>query len=521
MSLQHHLVRIGLLMSAVAVLLIWLASRTEIMFADGLRYVAQAQSIDQGSWSEAVARAVDHPAYPLAIAATHRLSGGEGPIAWQAAAQAASVLAGVLLVVPLYLFALELYGTQAAWLACVLTFLVPLTGHVLADVLAEGTFLLFWVTGCWAALRFLSDGRTSWLVVTIAFAGLAYMTRPEGLLLPLALAGTMGLMVCRPGLRFPWPVWRRAVLFLIAGPLLVAGPFVALKGGIATKPAVARLLGLAARSPAMAVERERPLDPDQSTSTTYVVAVRAVGRAVQSAVTSPLLVLAIVSLFAAGGNADRGRKGLFVALILIGWLLALVRLHVTGGYCTPRHAMIIALPVIAAAARSLGFLVDRCTARFLAGATVRRRGLLSAALIVCCLLAGTVFHGRDLIAPINPGFRGYRQAGEWLAAHSPRDARVLDLKGWAAFYAERAGYKFEELAQAEHDPGLGWIVTHDALLIGPWSYCDALRRVVGDRSPVKSFPDERRPGIAHVHIFELSGKLARAGSASTPDSSRQ
>src|SRR5208337_1599465 len=68
---------------------------------------------------------------------------------------------------------------------------------------------------------------------------------------------------------------RLAVLLLIAGPLLVAGPFVALKGGIATKPAVARLLGLAARSSAMAVERERPLDPGQSTLTTYVVAGRA------------------------------------------------------------------------------------------------------------------------------------------------------------------------------------------------------------------------------------------------------
>jgi hypothetical protein len=310
-------------------------------------------------------------------------------------------------------------------------------------------------------------------------------------------------------------------LLLIAGPLLVAGPFVALKGGIATKPAVARLLGLAARSPAMAVERERPLDPGQSTLTTYVAAGRAVARAVQSAVPSPLLVLAIVGLFAARGNTAGGRKGLFLALTLIGWLLALVRLHATGGYCTPRHALIFALPVIAAAAQGLNSLVERCTARCLSGATAHRRALLGGALIGTCLGAGTVLYGRDLIAPVNPGFRGYRQAGEWLAAHSLRDARVLDLKGWATFYGERAGYTFEDLAQAEHDPGLGWIVAHDALLIGPWYYCEALRRVVGDRSPVKSFPAERRPGIAQVHIFELSGKLARAGLTPAPDSRRQ
>ncbi|MGA7502228.1 MAG: hypothetical protein WBX00_36505, partial [Isosphaeraceae bacterium] len=149
------------------------------------------------------------------------------------------------------------------------------------------------------------------------------------------------------------------------------------------------------------------------------------------------------------------------------------------------------------------------------------QALLSGALIGICLVAGTVVYARDLIAPVNPGFRAYRQAGEWLAAHSPRDARVLDLKGWATYYGERAGYRFKELAQAEHDPGLGWIVAHDALLIGPWYYCEALRRVVGDRSPVKSFPEERGPGIAQVHIFEVSGRLARAGSAPAPDSRRQ
>jgi hypothetical protein len=136
-------------------------------------------------------------------------------------------------------------------------------------------------------------------------------------------------------------------------------------------------------------------------------------------------------------------------------------------------------------------------------------------------VAATVLFGRALIAPINPGFRGYRQAGEWLAAHTPGDARILDLKGWAKFYGERAGYTFEELAQAEHDPRLGWIVAHDALLIGPWFYCDTVRRLVGDRSPVKSFPEERRPGIAQVHIFELSRKLARAVAAPESGSRRQ
>ena len=89
------------------------------------------------------------------------LLGGSQPEDWQTAAQVAATVAGVLLIIPLYLFALELHGPAAAWLACVLSFLVPLTGHVLADVLSEGMFLFFWTLGCWAALRFLRQGRTA------------------------------------------------------------------------------------------------------------------------------------------------------------------------------------------------------------------------------------------------------------------------------------------------------------------------------------------------------------------------
>ena len=365
MSLKQHLVRITLLMTAALALLTWLAAHTEVMFADGLRYIALAQAIDQGSWKQALAHAVDHPAYPLAVAAAHRLLGGARPEDWQIAAQVASTAAGVLLIIPLYLFALELHGPAAAWLACVLSFLVPLTGHVLADVLSEGMFLFFWTLGCWAALRFLRQGRTVWLVPTIGLAGLAYLTRPEGMLLPLALVATLAVLLIIPSARLEWPRWYRAVGVLVVGPVLVLGPYVAFKGGIGTKPAVARLLGLSARSPAMAVERERPLDPGQSAQTTFKLACKAVFRAVLGAVTAPLLLLAVVSLLAPSQHDDRGRRSLFLLILLSGWLLALLRLHATGGYCTPRHALIFALPVIAAAARAAG-LADTLAGRFLA-----------------------------------------------------------------------------------------------------------------------------------------------------------
>jgi hypothetical protein len=497
-------------MTAALAFLGWLAAHTEVMFADGLRYIALARTIDQGSLKAGLSHAVDHPVYSAAIVAAHHLLGGNQPQDWQTAGQVAAVIAGVLLVIPLYLLVLELQGAPSAWLACLITFLVPLTGHVLADVLSESTFLLFWTAGCWTALRFLRQGRTTWLLPTTVFAGLAYLTRPEGLLLPVALGGTLLLMLVVPFTRLEWPHWKRAVGFLFVGSALLVGPYVALKGGIGTKPAVARLLGLTPRSLAMAVERERPLDPGQSARVTYVLACRAVIRAVLVAVPPPLFLLAIAGLFAPGRAPDRGRKRVFLALVIGGWVLALVRLHATGGYCTPRHAMILSLPMLAYAARGLTWVVESAVKRFLSALSVAWINRLQTVVLGICVLCCLAFWKQDLLAPINQGFRGYRLAGEWIAAHTPSDAHVVDLKGWATFYGERAGYSFGELDQARQDPKLGWLVAHDALLIGPWDYCEFLRTTLNGRSPVRSFPERRKPGIAQVHVFDLAQKLARS-----------
>ena len=166
----RHAKRIGLLMLAAGLLLGWLVVHTEIFYTDGLRYIAQARTIDQGSLAKGMFQSVDHPIYPAAIVAVHRLSGGKAPRDWQRAAQIAAVVAGVVLVLPLYLIGLELFGASRAWISCLLIYLIPVNGHVLADALSESTFLLFWSVGVWSSLRLLRASpwsgwcRSSWPV---------------------------------------------------------------------------------------------------------------------------------------------------------------------------------------------------------------------------------------------------------------------------------------------------------------------------------------------------------------------
>jgi hypothetical protein len=332
------------------------------------------------------------------------------------------------------------------------------------------------------------------------------LTRPEGLLLPVALAGTLLLTPFVVRLRLPRTAWLKAAGLVLVGPLLLIGPYIAIKGGIGTKPAVARLLGTAPRSEATAVERARPLDPGQTALKAFAVSWREMFRAVQTAVTTPLLVLAGVGIVSRGPSRDSGqsRGRLFVAIYGILWMLALVRLFATGGYCTPRHALILALPLIAAAARGVSSLGEGLSSRFGQVTDGRVRGLIYTA-VLALLMVGW---GPQTLEPLNADYNGYRAAGEWLAAHAAPNARVFDLKGWALYYGDRPGYSFSDYLQAYGDPKLGYVVAHDAFLIGEWPYCRAVRDHVGKRAPVASFPPTRRKGVAQVHVFELAPSVA-------------
>jgi len=513
-TLRSNLARVILLMAGAAGLLGWTAGNTSILFADGLRYIDQARRLDSGDAAYALFGSIDHPAYPLAIAGAHRVLGGSGPGSWQVAAQAASIVAGVLLVVPLYLVAAEMFGAAAAWLAVVLSFLVPMTGHVMADTLSESLFLLFFTSGVWTSLRFLKEGGFGWLPATVGFAALAYWVRPEALVLPATMVATLALIPLLRSTRMHWPRWWAAVGFLVIGPACLIAPILAAKGGISTKPAVYRVLGLGPKSGPLAVERQRPLDPGQSTGQTYLQATRAMAISVRDAVTIPLLPLALLGLIASWPPGERVRPWVFLSTLMIAWALALIRLHATGGYCTPRHAMILAYPLIASAAFAMTWLASKLSipGRWLG----QEEGVryTSGPLVWAVALGGLVACYRaDLAAPLNARFAGYRGAAEYLSLHVPEGEKVVDLTGWSLFYSGRPGYTFTNLIEAMGDKGLTRVVVRDAHRDGPWPYCDRIRRLVGDRKPVASYPEHPTPKQSVVFVYDWSDSSARTAQA--------
>jgi hypothetical protein len=508
-----HILRVFALMVLAGALFGWLAVRADIFFADGIRYIGQAKQFAAGSWGEVLRHGIDHPVYPLAVSLVHGLLRmGESPESWQHAAQCASVLAAILFLIPLYLLTCELFGDRFALPSCCLVVLMPLSGHVFADTLSESTFLLFWTSGLWAALRFLRLGRVQYVPLIVVASALAYLTRPEGLLLPAALLTT--LVLC--------PRWvfgglgRRGITILallVAALACLIGPYLVLKGGLGTKPSIARLLGTVPKAAAHAVERQRPLDPQQSLAKTYLIAGKAVFKAVTESITWPLVPFFVLGLavfawkirkVSGDGSARQAR---LLAVIAAASVLALIRLHATGGYCSPRHAMILMIVAIPIAVFGFVSFLDRVT---------DARPVWTRAGWTVALVAFAIVQRGDLLAPVNSGLGGYREAGRWLSEHPEEGGRVVDVTGWSQFYGQRDGYTFENLIAAPSDRGARWVVAREAHLKGPWEYCQRLRALVDGLQPVAEFrgtSGSARPTC--IYLYDRQPVLA-AHSRATP-----
>jgi hypothetical protein len=504
-------------MAGAAMFLAWGLRHNEASFADGLRYIRQAEAIQRGDLREGVIVGIDHPLHPLGIVAAHAIVGGEGPVSWQRAAVGLAFGCLVLMILPLYLLTRELFGDDSAWVGCVVVMVNPLIGQIMANVLSESSFLLFWLWGLWAAVRFLREGRFLWLPLASGFGSLAYLSRPEGLLLPALLVGTLGLLPIHRATRINWPRWWRAVAFVLAGSFVLVGPYMAIKGSLATKPAVGRVLGLAPESPPQAMERERPLPPGQTELETYRLATLRLVAVLRGAVTNPLLPFALLGILVAPPTPARARVWLFLGLVTMTSAFGLVRLHATGGYCTVRHALVPGILLMIASAHGLSWIMNRISIPGRWSGLEREELRPGPVLWAVPLALLVVIPALRVVSQPCPGpFHVYRDAADWLLAHTNVRDPILDMTDWPLYFSDRSGYPFARVYDASFDPDLRWVVVRRPHVEGPWNYSKVVRDLVADRRPVAEIPPQAAPGQLQILIYDRmdpNTSMASAGQA--------
>ncbi|HTO07654.1 MAG TPA: glycosyltransferase family 39 protein [Myxococcota bacterium] len=430
--------------------------QTAAMMNDGPEFIRLAQAFAAGDWRTPLSHPY-HPLYPAAVSVAHGLIPD-----WERAAVAVSVLAGAAAVWAVW--ALVRQGFPGRWEAAIAAFLLAVqpVAIELADVQSDALYLCLFVASAAALLRgYLreSSRAAAWAGL---FAGLAYLTRPEGVgtvLVGLGLAGFHAL-------RGEWPVARAvrlaAPLCVVAG--LVMAPYVAyisLQAGrptLTAKKSVTHMLGVSKEGarPAPAIDALlaahpeltplppgvhpfRDTAPPQGAATLSFATKQVVSETSKALRPEGMLLLAL-GIWLAWGPLSR--RGWFFAAYSALYLVVVFALAATSDYLSRRHV----LPPVTLL---LGYeaLGVQAAAGWLRRAPPLARPLARAP--AALLLAVAALGLGKSLRPDRLDALPERRAAEWVRLEGGlgADQAVASIKRRVGYYA---GARFVDLRQAPH-----------------------------------------------------------------------
>lgn len=374
-----------------------------VISRDGITYLDLAQAMLRGD-GEALARAYYPPGFPAVVAAgVAALGPGERSAAIASACASALVVPAVVLLVA------RLQGRVTGLLAGLVAAALPELVTIGAEVLSDGTYLALLAWTLVLLARHHERGGPAAGLGTAVVGGLAYLTRPEALVV--LGGGALGLLL------LPRPDDRRAparrlgdVAWLLAPAVAAVLPYLLVIRGHAALggPELAGSFKLTLKQnlPAILASVER--------SKVALNVVRLLGRVAEVlAPAAPWLALACLApspAVSAAGRRFARLAGLLLALLLV--TFAIVR-------ADPRFGLQLTLLLVPLA----GLALARCT-RWAEQAGLPRWAPALVFVLVCLPIALRARHESKVT---------YRDLGVVLSGEGAR--RVLAADSRAGFYA--------------------------------------------------------------------------------------
>ena len=211
---EHWWAKLGLLVILSLCFKLWVLLRVEVINPDGVLYLKAARCYLSGNFREAL-DLYRMPFYPLLIAAVHQFFVPDLVLAGQVLS--VFFLTGML--VPCYLLVREVWNDTTAFWGGALLATTPYFNRHAVDIMRDPPFLFFLAWSMWATWHLLKTKDWRWAALTGVMATLATLSRIEGALLFLALA-----VACLMGSR-GLPIGRRtgmAAILIAAGPACIA-----------------------------------------------------------------------------------------------------------------------------------------------------------------------------------------------------------------------------------------------------------------------------------------------------------
>ena len=223
----------------------WLIARTEALARDGTGFIHYALELEKHPWREVIAHAHQHPFYPLTVLVLSwpmRYFLGTTCETMRLSAQLAAALPGILLVVPMFFLGRALFDRRVGFWAAVLFQCLPVTARITADTLSDALCLFLAATALWLGIRALNRASLWRFVGCGLCSGLAYLTRPEGILPGVVVGLVLVGMQAAPRWRRSWRQVLIQATGLVLAVSMVSYPFVAVTGRLSTKPTAQGIL---------------------------------------------------------------------------------------------------------------------------------------------------------------------------------------------------------------------------------------------------------------------------------------
>jgi 4-amino-4-deoxy-L-arabinose transferase-like glycosyltransferase len=489
-------------LALAAIVLLALVLRTvrwqqnAVLFNDGPLFLELARVLQAGDLRLALA----HPYHPLYAALIAAL----GPVAGslERAGAALSIAGGSAAVLALWAFLRPAFGARAAWIGALLLAVHPRAVEYSGDVQSDGLYLALFLGSLACLWRALVRGSLPSAAASGALAGLAYLTRPEGLGLVL-VAGVLGArqigtrawrlpqltrfgVALALGLAFTsspyllalraqtgeWRISQKKELGHLAGVEEYRGPVL---GSAPPRPGAAPPGGRGAPDAERAAARAVPpweepslgaaRGPDRRDRAGGPARVaqelRDFGRNVSSTLRRGALAFLLAGCWAAWGRP--GPRGRFVLAVVGVFALVTLAHQWNVGYLSRRHLLpplIVTFGYAALGVDALGALAARLLAR------TRLRSAPAAA-SAALLAVVALSNGAKALRPERADALAERRAAEWVRAHdsepgfvaAPR-RRVAYYAGarWAALPRRLEAVTFEEMRRV----GVRYVILDDA-----------------------------------------------------------
>lgn len=434
----------------------WLIRHTVVPARDGIDFLHYAWRLEHDPWSNVMRTEGQHPGYPLAVlalSAPWRSAAGDDCNAMARYAQLVNALASCLLVVPMFLLGRRLFNRQVGFWAALLFQCLPVSARATSDALSEGLFLLLVALALFAAVQSLKSRSLVGFGVCGLFGGLAYLVRPEGVLVVLAPALVLAVSQFVPTFRCPWKRAAGCLAALSVTAVLVGLPYVATIGRFTVKPTSKEIL-------------HRPVAlKNAAAPSTKAVQCAALLGVWWSSDSDPHGNRLGRSLAAVASEICRG-------FYYVGWLaalyglfcyrkqlqatpgawivLALVFLHAAAiwrvasmkGYVSERHVLVIVMCGLFWTVSGIEDVASRLPAWVQKLSAARLPRLLAwsraGAWSIVLPLGFAASALPRTLQPLHANEAGHRAAGLWLAEHAAPEEVICDPFKWAGYYAGRA-----------------------------------------------------------------------------------